>query len=127
VSSGKSGDALSAERTPPSLAADGIGNAIEMSGLEDPRNAAASLDNGREICAPDTVPFAQWAASKHLDDLEAGLWATAAVGGDIDTNCAIVGGIIAARTGQTRSPRRAWPAARSCLDWAGTGVTRTGG
>jgi ADP-ribosylglycohydrolase len=92
-----------AERTPPGLVHDGIRRAISLSSsrssLPDPRSAAASLGNGREISAPDTVPFCLWAASKHLDDYAAAFWATASAGGDVDTTCAIVGGIVAARGG----------------------------
>jgi ADP-ribosylglycohydrolase len=44
---------------------------------------------------PDTVPYAIWCAARHLDDLVEALWATVSVGGDIDTTCAIVGGIVA--------------------------------
>lgn len=83
---------------------DGIHNAIALSDLDDPRSASASLGNGREISAQDTVPFALWTASKYLDDYVGGFWATACVGGDIDTNCAIVGGIIAARVGAASVP-----------------------
>ncbi|MEU4744304.1 ADP-ribosylglycohydrolase family protein, partial [Actinosynnema sp. NPDC023658] len=46
----------------------------------------------------DTVPFALWCAARHPDDLEAALWATASAGGDIDTTCAVVGGVLGART-----------------------------
>jgi ADP-ribosylglycohydrolase len=39
-----------------------------------------------------------------LDDYEAALWATASAGGDVDTICAIVGGIVAARVGAEGIP-----------------------
>ena len=88
-----------AERTPPGLVRDGIGHAMSLLHLDDPRSAAAALGNGRYISAPDTVPFTLWVAAKYPDDFTAAFWATACVGGDIDTTCAIVGGIIAAGTG----------------------------
>jgi ADP-ribosylglycohydrolase len=57
------------------------------------------LGNGSRITAQDTVAFAIWAAAQHLNDYETGLWLTASAHGDVDTNCAIVGGIIASRVG----------------------------
>jgi hypothetical protein len=43
----------------------------------------------------------RWCAAAHLDELAEALWATVLPGGDTDTTCAIVGGIIAGRTGLT--------------------------
>jgi ADP-ribosylglycohydrolase len=57
------------------------------------------LGCGQQISAVDTVPYAVWCAARHLDDLVEALWATALAGGDVDTTCAIVGGIVAPRTG----------------------------
>ncbi len=45
-----------------------------------------------------------WCAARHLDDYEGALWATASAGGDVDTTCAIVGGIVAARVGTEGIP-----------------------
>ncbi len=56
--------------------------------------AARLLGNGIRITAPDTVPLTLWLARRHLDCYEEAIWATAAALGDIDTNCAIVGGIV---------------------------------
>jgi ADP-ribosylglycohydrolase len=50
------------------------------------------------------VPYAVWCAARHLDDLVETLWATASAGGDVDTTCAIAGGIVAARTGLAGVP-----------------------
>ncbi len=58
--------------------------------------AASVLGNGSKLTAPDTVPFCIWNAAKFPHDFEAAMWATVAGGGDMDTNCAIVGGIISA-------------------------------
>ena len=44
------------------------------------------------VTCQDTVPFTVWAAVKHMGDLRSALAVTASVGGDTDTNCAIVGG-----------------------------------
>jgi ADP-ribosylglycohydrolase len=57
------------------------------------------------IRTPGTGPalsdpeYAVWCAARHLDNFEEALWATASAGGDVDTICAIAGGIVAARTG----------------------------
>jgi ADP-ribosylglycohydrolase len=63
--------------------------------------AADILGSGQRIRASDTVPFALWSAAHHLTDLPEALWTTAEGLGDVDTTCAITGGIVAARTGLT--------------------------
>ncbi|WP_204038692.1 ADP-ribosylglycohydrolase family protein [Acrocarpospora phusangensis] len=83
--------------TPPSLVREGIAEARRLLPLADPVLAARALGNGREVSAQDTVPFTLWAAARHLGDYEQAFWTTAAAGGDIDTTCAIVGGIIGTR------------------------------
>ena len=108
-----------AERTPPGLVRDGIGNAMTLLHLEDPRSAAASLGNGRYISAPDTVPFTLWVVAKHPEDFAAAFWATACVGGDVDTTCAIVGGVIAARVGLDGIPDEWLERCEALPDWAG--------
>jgi hypothetical protein len=74
------------------------------------------LGNGSRITSPDTVPFALWCAARHLDDYAEALWTAASAGGDNDTNCAIVGGIVGSANGVAGIPR-AWLAAREPLDW----------
>jgi ADP-ribosylglycohydrolase len=86
--------------------------------LTDPRSAAASLGNGRYISAPDTVPFCLWVAAKHLTDFTAGFWDTALAGGDIDTTCAIVGGIIGARVGVEGIPAEWLSRCEKLPEWA---------
>ncbi|GAA1992389.1 ADP-ribosylglycohydrolase family protein [Catenulispora subtropica] len=110
-----------AERTPPGLVRDGIGNAMTLLPLSDPRSAAASLGNGRYISAPDTVPFCLWVAAKRLGDFEAAFWDTALVGGDIDTTCAIVGGVVAARVGVEGVPEGWRKRCEALPEWAGVG------
>ncbi|MFC9341274.1 ADP-ribosylglycohydrolase family protein [Streptomyces sp. NPDC057020] len=78
------------------------------------RHAAEVLGSGYRMSGPDTVPYALWCAAGHLDDLHEGLWLTVAGRGDIDTTCAIAGGVIAARTGVADLPA-AWHAAREPL------------
>jgi len=76
------------------------------------------MGNGGAIAAHDTVPYALWCAGSCLNDYEAALWQTAIGLGDVDTNCAIVGGIVALATGaagipgewrQRREPLPGWP------------------
>jgi ADP-ribosylglycohydrolase len=62
------------------------------------------LGNGSRIVCQDTVPFCVWVAARHLDDYEAALVNTIRAGGDIDTNAAIVGGIVALATGPVGIP-----------------------
>jgi ADP-ribosylglycohydrolase len=83
---------------------DGIAAARRMLTVTDPETAAYFLGNGREVAAHDTVPFAIWAAARHLADYEQAIWATAAAGGDIDTPCAIVGGKVHWQAGDRPLP-----------------------
>jgi ADP-ribosylglycohydrolase len=108
-----------ADRTPPGLVRDGISSAVSLLALADARSAAAALGNGREISAQDTVPFCLWVAAKHPDDYAAAFWATASAGGDIDTTCAIVGGIVAARTGLAGIPAEWVERCEPLPDWVG--------
>ncbi|WP_280348291.1 ADP-ribosylglycohydrolase family protein [Nocardia neocaledoniensis] len=61
--------------------------------------AAYELGNGARVSAQDTVPFTLWAAASFLDDYPRAITACVEAGGDADTTAAIVGGIVAARTG----------------------------
>lgn len=61
--------------------------------------AANLLGNGSRITARDTVPFCLWSAAAHLDSFTDAMWTTMRVEGDVDTNCAIVGAIVAAANG----------------------------
>jgi ADP-ribosylglycohydrolase len=77
-----------------------------------------AVGNGSGVTAQDTVAFCLWCASHSLDDYVAALWRTADGLGDLDTNCAIVGGIVAARVGQPGLPAD-WLARREPLPaWA---------
>ena len=66
--------------------------------------ASRILGNGSRVTAQDTVPFALWSAARHLASYEDAVWSTASVYGDIDTNCAIVGGIVALYVGREGLP-----------------------
>nr|WP_237419460.1 ADP-ribosylglycohydrolase family protein [Kitasatospora sp. SID7827] len=78
------------------------------------RHAATVLGSGFRVSAQDTVPFALWSAAGHLDDPVEALWQTLAGWGDLDTTCAIAGGVVAARTGLGTAPA-AWLEAQEPL------------
>ncbi|MGI5246348.1 ADP-ribosylglycohydrolase family protein [Dactylosporangium sp. CA-139066] len=102
---------------PPSDVRDGIARAARIAPGADPREAAAELGNGSHALAQDTVPFALWAAAAHLDDYPAALEACVRAGGDVDSMCAMVGGIVAARVGEAGIPRE-WIDSREPLpEW----------
>lgn len=89
--------------TPPGDVHDGLRRAVDLAGA-DPRDAAAELGAGGRISAPDTVPLALWTVARHPDDYVEAVWTVAAVAEDVDTLCAIVGGIIAGRVGEDGIP-----------------------
>ncbi|WP_037913884.1 ADP-ribosylglycohydrolase family protein [Actinacidiphila yeochonensis] len=84
------------DRVPRSAVLAGTRRAVDMLDYDDVATVAAVLGCGRRTSALDTVPFTLWAAARHLGDYEGAFWATARAGGDVDTTCAIVGGIVAA-------------------------------
>ena len=69
---------------------------------------------GELVTAPDTVPFCLWVAAHHLDKFVEALAQTISVGGDCDTNAAIVGGIVALSAGREAIPAE-WLKARETL------------
>ncbi|MEU2077753.1 ADP-ribosylglycohydrolase family protein [Streptomyces sp. NPDC013489] len=103
-----------APRLPDGDVRSGLRIAARMPERTSVRHAAEVLGSGYRMSGPDTVPYALWCAAGHLDDLHEGLWLTVAGRGDIDTTCAIAGGVIAARTGVAALPA-AWHAAREPL------------
>ncbi len=72
---------------------------------------ARALGNGSLVTAPDTVPFCIWLAAHHLNSFVEALGPTISVGGDCDTNAAIVGGIVALSAGGNNIPSE-WLMAR---------------
>ncbi|HEY3479532.1 MAG TPA: ADP-ribosylglycohydrolase family protein, partial [Streptomyces sp.] len=95
----------------------GIRRARDMLDYADVATVAAVLGCGRRTSAHDTVPFALWSAARHLGDYERAFWTTARAGGDVDTTCAIVGGIIASRPGG--EPPSTWSDRTEALpEWA---------
>jgi ADP-ribosylglycohydrolase len=81
--------------TPPGQTRDGIARARDLSRDASIAHAADVLGNGERITCPDTVPLCMWIAARHVDNYVDALWTTVSAMGDIDTNCAIVGGIVA--------------------------------
>jgi ADP-ribosylglycohydrolase len=100
--------------TPPSGVREGLLRAAEVAPGTAAWKAADLLGNGQRIRADDTVPFALWSAAHHLDSLTDALWTTAEGLGDVDTTCAITGGVVAARTGLGGVPE-SWLARREAL------------
>ncbi|GAA2851792.1 hydrolase [Actinoplanes cyaneus] len=86
-------------RTPDSEVASRLRRVARVALTAEPSHVAGMVGCGEQISAVDTVPYAIWSAAAHLDDLPGALWATAIPGGDSDTTCAIVGGIVGGRTG----------------------------
>jgi ADP-ribosylglycohydrolase len=100
--------------TPPGKTRDGLLRALGLPRTSPVEAAVRELGNGSRVTAPDTVPFALWCAARHLDDYEQALWTTVSGAGDIDTNCAIVGGVVALAVGREAIPA-GWLAAREPL------------
>jgi ADP-ribosylglycohydrolase len=76
--------------------------------------AAAKLGNGSLVSAQDTVPFALWCAGQYLDDYATAIRQTLRGGGDLDTTCAMVGGIVVLFGGVEHIPPE-WISAREPL------------
>ncbi|MFE1048893.1 ADP-ribosylglycohydrolase family protein [Streptomyces olivaceus] len=91
---------------PKSAVGAGLRRARDMLDYDDAATVAAVLGCGRRTTAHDTVPFALWSAARALGTYEEAFWTTAQVGGDVDTTCAIVGGVVSA--GKAGAPPAAW-------------------
>lgn len=97
---------------PPSQVCDGLRLAYSEFGPKTPMHKVADrLGNGSMVTAQDTVPLCLWIAGSYLQDYEEALWTTVAQLGDMDTNCAIVGGIVASCVGKAMIPEE-WLQAR---------------
>ena len=102
------------ENVPESETLSGIRQAVEIPSTRSPSAVARHLGSGNNISAQDTVPFALWCAAHNLEDYQEAFWATVSGLGDIDTNCAIVGGIVALSARQKGIPTP-WIEAREPL------------
>ncbi|WP_433796876.1 ADP-ribosylglycohydrolase family protein [Actinoplanes sp. CA-252034] len=122
VTGARGGDLMAAviDRTPESEVRSRLRRAARILPGADSRHVAGMLGCGREISAPDTVPYAIWCAST-AGDLAEALWTTALPGGDIDTTCAMVGGVVAARTGLAGVPDSWLQACEPLPAWLGAG------
>ncbi|MEV0974495.1 ADP-ribosylglycohydrolase family protein [Microtetraspora glauca] len=118
LSPGRFPDTIS-KHAPASIVRDGISEARQLLTISDPALAAHILGNGRHVSAHDTVPFTLWVVARERRDFEAALWTTAAAGGDVDTTCAIVGGIIAASGSANRLPSEWTRRCEPLPEWAG--------
>jgi ADP-ribosylglycohydrolase len=103
------------EGTPRGAVRNGVERAMGVARTSSMDDAAAALGNGSRVTAPDTVPFTLWCAARHLDDYKHALWTTVSAGGDMDTNCAIVGGIVALSDPKGIPPK--WLEARESMKW----------
>jgi ADP-ribosylglycohydrolase len=104
------------DRTPDGETRIGIARALKLPFFTAPQVAARVLGNGSAVTAPDTVPFVIWSAAKHLDDYREALISTVVADGDCDTNCAMVGGIVALYAGRDSIPID-WQNARERFDF----------
>lgn len=93
-----------ARATPGGTVRDGLLAALDVPGSTPAGRASDILGNGSRMRASDTVPWAVWSAAHHLDNLADALWTTAEGFGDVDTTCAITGGVVGARTGLGQVP-----------------------
>ncbi|HEY4387948.1 MAG TPA: ADP-ribosylglycohydrolase family protein [Ktedonobacteraceae bacterium] len=83
------------------------------------------LGNGTGLSAQDTVPFVLWCTGEELKSYEQALWLTASGFGDVDTTCAMVGGLVALSCGVDDIPTT-WRQAREPLpDWPFADVYRS--
>lgn len=77
--------------------------------------AASATDSASAPTTPSRSPSG--APPRHPGDLVPALWTTAEGFGDVDTTCAVVGGIVAARTGVDAVPEE-WLSRREALPGA---------
>lgn len=102
---------------PDSEVKSGIKRAKEIQ-TTDISHVVGMIGNGSRISAQDTVPFVLYCAGQWLDNYEEAIWQTMSGGGDVDTTCAMVGGIVACYVGQEGIPSK-WIEQRGKLpEWA---------
>jgi ADP-ribosylglycohydrolase len=105
------------DAVPPGYTRDAIAEALAVSPEASVLDAARTLGNGSGVTAPDTVPLCLWVAARRGDAFADALWDTVSALGDRDTTCAIVGGIVALKSGRDGIPP-AWLDAREALPLA---------
>ncbi|MEW6281790.1 MAG: ADP-ribosylglycohydrolase family protein [Candidatus Eremiobacterota bacterium] len=102
------------ERVPPGPVRRGLMKARDLRPEAPVREAAEILGNGSQVTAEDTVPYVLWCAGRHLGDFRLALEETVQGKGDMDTTCAMVGGIVALSVGWEGIPAE-WRKAREPL------------
>jgi ADP-ribosylglycohydrolase len=102
------------DAVPAGYTRDAVGEALGVAPDAPVIEAAKALGNGSGITAPDTVPICFWMAARRPSDFAETMWDTVSILGDRDTTCAIVGGILALRTGRDLIPAD-WLAATETL------------
>jgi ADP-ribosylglycohydrolase len=100
--------------TPESKVRHGIARASQLPSETQPLSAAKILGDGSLVTAPDTVPFCVWIAAHYSNNYIEALAQTIQVGGDCDTNAAIVGGIVSLSAGRESIPAE-WLNAREAF------------
>ena len=99
--------------TPEGKVRSGISVARGMSGAT-ANEIVREVGNGAGVSAQDTVPFCIWSACRSLGDFREAFLNTVEAGGDCDTNCAIVCGIVTAYRGIGAIPEE-WLRVREVL------------
>jgi len=99
---------------PPGYTRDAVADALDVPPNATIVEAAKALGNGSGVTAPDTVPLCLWVVSHACAGFDEALWHTVSALGDRDTTCAIVGGILALRTGRSGIPQ-GWLQSRETL------------
>ena len=103
-------------RTPEGRTRDGLTAAFAEGFENEPMSVARLVGNGTDVSSQDTVPFCLWNACRCLSDYEEAIVSTVEVGGDCDTNAAIVGGVVSAYVGGSGIPA-AWLQLREPLQY----------
>ena len=80
------------------------------------------IGNGSRITAQDSVPYVLYCAGENLHDFENAFWLTASGGGDVDTTCAMVCGIVAVSVGEDKLPTEWFNRREPLPDWAFIGT-----
>jgi ADP-ribosylglycohydrolase len=102
------------DATPRGYTRDAISEALDVAADATIVEAVEALGNGSAVTAPDTVPLCLWIVAHASAGFEQALWHTVSALGDRDTTCAIVGGILALRSGREGIPKH-WLQARETL------------
>lgn len=100
--------------TPDGITARALRLAHSFDFRTNPSEVAKTVGCGYDVSCQDTVPFAIWNACRCIHDFREALLSTVEVGGDCDTNAAIVCGIVAAY-GTTACIPKDWRTARERL------------